>query len=276
MEGIDGDRSKSTAASNGQDGTGDGRPKHSPSPLLTPPHTTANIERGYKNLSVLFLIVLLVVGIGFFKTYFSFFPRFQGLPTMAHFHAIGFLSWFALLTVQPLLIRDGRFALHRTLGKFSYVLVPYIALTVIGMTRESYHLKGRAWLLGGQPPSLYFALLGLTSFLLLYSLAIIYRREPDYHMRYMVGTILALLPPALGRFFDLWLKLGPAGAPLPPLIVLAILTGLIVYDKFKTGHVHRAYWTVAAIIILVDVSVPTIPPTHLWQSIASRIGEYLY
>lgn len=254
------DKSKSTPAPNYQDGAGD---------------AITNIERGYRSLSLLFLVVLLVVVVGFFKTYFSLFPRFQGLPTMAHFHAIGFLSWFALLIIQPLLIRDGRFALHRKLGKFSYLLVPYIALTVIGMTRESYHLKGRPWLLAGQPPSLYFALLGLASFLLFYSLAIIYRREPAYHMRFMVATTLALLPPALGRFFDLWLKLGPAGAPLPPLIVFAILIGLVVYDKLKTGKVHRAYWTIVLVIVLVDVSVPTIPQTHFWQSIASRIGEYL-
>jgi len=235
----------------------------------------AATERPYKNVSYLFLLIVVFVGLGFFKTYFGLFPRFQGLPKIAHFHALGFLLWIALLIVQPLLIRYNRLPLHRLLGKFSYFLVPYIALTVFGMAREAFQLKGNSWLLVAKPPSFFFAIIGLSNFLFFYVLAIVYRREREYHMRYIIATSLALIPPAVGRFFDLWLKLGPAGAPLPILTVYTILIALMIYDKVKLGKVHRAYWVVLLFTILVGIAVPTIPRTHAWQSFALRAGQYL-
>lgn len=233
------------------------------------------MEKAYRNISYLFLLILAFAIVGFFQSYFGLFPRFEGLPAVAHLHAIGLLLWFGLLILQPILIRYNRIGVHRLLGKFSYFLVPYIALTVFGMARHSYRAQGASWLLAANPPGLFFALIGLLPFLFFYALAIVYRRNTEYHMRFIIATSLPLIPPALGRFFDLRLKLGPPGAILPPLTVLLILVGLIIYDKVKLGRVHRAYWVALAVIILVDVSVPTIAPTHLWQSIALKIGQYL-
>ncbi|MGB6686163.1 MAG: hypothetical protein WBH24_21095 [Candidatus Acidiferrum sp.] len=235
----------------------------------------ATTERPYKNISYLFLLILVFVGLGFFKTYFGLFPRFEGLPTIAHFHAIGFLLWIALLVVQPLLIRYNQLPLHRLLGKFSYFLVPYIVLTVFGMSHEAYRVKGNSWLLAPQPPSLFFAVIGLGDFLFFYVLAIIYRRDREYHMRYIIATSLALIEPSLGRFFAIWLKLGPVGGILTTLTVFSIFIGLMVYDKVKFGKVHRAYIVAFVFTLLLDVAVPVVPPTHLWQSIALRIGRYL-
>jgi uncharacterized membrane protein YozB (DUF420 family) len=233
------------------------------------------MEKAYRNISYLFLLILGFAIVGFFQSYFGLFPRFQGLPAVAHLHAIGLLLWFGLLIIQPILIRYNRIELHRLLGKFSYFLVPYIALTVFGMARHSYRAKGASWLLAANPPSLFFVFIGLLPFLLFYILAIVYRRNTEYHMRFIIATSLPLIPPALGRFLDLRLKLGPPGAVLPPLTVLLILIGLMIYDKVELGRVHRAYWIVLLVILLVDVSVPTIAPSHWWQSVALKIGQFL-
>jgi len=239
------------------------------------PQATLTMEAAYKNINYLFLAILVFAGLGFFKTYFGLFPHFHGLPTVAHFHAIGFLLWFALLLVQPLLIRYDQLPLHRRLGKFSYFLVPYIALTVFGMARAAYQSKGSSWLLGVYPPSLFFAVLGLGNFLLFYGLAIIYKQNRAYHMRYLIATSLALIEPSLGRFFHLWLRLNPVGGILTLLIVYAIIIGLMVYDKVKFGRVHKAYYVVLGVTVLIDIAVPTIPRTQLWQAIALKIGSYL-
>jgi hypothetical protein len=69
------------------------------------------------------------------------------------------------------------------------------------MARAGYQSKGSSWLLGLYPPSLFFAVLGLGNFLLFYGLAIIYKQNRAYHMRYIVATPLALIEPSLGRFF---------------------------------------------------------------------------
>ncbi len=232
-------------------------------------------KAAYRNVSYLFALILVFVVLGFFRTYFGLFPGFHGLPTIAHFHALGFLLWIAMLIVQPLLIRYDQRALHRALGKFSYFLVPYIVLTVYGMARQSYHIKGDAWLTAPVPPSLYFAILGISNFVAFYILAMVYKRNTAYHMRYIIVSSLALIQPAMGRFFVEELRLGPLGAVFATLIVYAILIGLIVYDKAKFGRVSPPYWVALAFTMLVDISVPIVPRSHIWQSIALQAGHYL-
>jgi len=233
------------------------------------------MERAYRNVSYLFVLILAFVFLGFFKTYFGLFPRFHGLPTAAHFHALGFLLWIAMLIVQPLLIRYNQLPLHRALGKFSYFLVPYIVLATFGMMRQAYHLKGQSWLIAALPPGLYFAATGLLNFVLFYILAMVYKRNTPYHMRYIIATSLALIQPSLGRLFNDELRLGPLGAILTTLTVYAVLIGLIVYDKSKFGKVYPPYWVTLAFTLMLNISVPFVPPTHLWQSIALRIGRFL-
>jgi len=94
----------------------------------------------YRNVGYFFLILLAFVFIGFFKTYFGLFPYFDNHTTsLVHFHATVLILWVLLLIVQPLLIRYKKFPTHRLIGKFTYILVPLIICSFIGMINKQYN-----------------------------------------------------------------------------------------------------------------------------------------
>src|SRR4051794_32708334 len=94
----------------------------------------------YKNVGYFFLILFAFVIIGFFKTYFGLFPYFDDHTTiLVHFHATVLTLWVILLIVQSLLIGYKKFAIHRLLGKLTYILVPLIIFSFIGMMNKQYN-----------------------------------------------------------------------------------------------------------------------------------------
>jgi hypothetical protein len=233
------------------------------------------METPYKNLSYFFASIFILAIIGFFNSYFGLFPHFTGLPDMAHLHFLGWLLWFSLLIIQPLLIRFNKLSVHRFLGKFSYFLFVYILFTILGMIRYSYSIYGLSYLIATRPPGLYFSIAGAINFGLFYILAIINRKNTSTHMRYIIISSLALIPPATGRLFDLELKLGEGGAALVPLIQLAIIVSLIFFDKVKLKKVSRPYIIALIFTLALDISIPTFIPSHAWQTIALKIGKFL-
>jgi hypothetical protein len=233
------------------------------------------MEKAYRNISYFFLLIFVVAILGFYQTYFGLFPRFRGVPDIAHLHALGFLLWFALLIIQPLLIRYNQLALHRSLGKFSYFLVPYIVLTVFGMMENGYHRDGVEWFLATNPPVFFFAVAGITNFVLFYLLAIVYRRNAAYHMRYIISASLALLAPALGRLFGPELHMPIMAAAVPSVVAPLILIGLIVLDWVKLRKAYTPYLYALELTILIDVAIPTIPRTRVWQSIALIVARHM-
>jgi hypothetical protein len=233
------------------------------------------MEKAYRNISYLFAGLLLFVILGFYQTYFGLFPCFQGVPDIAHLHAFGFLLWCGLLIVQPLLIRYNQLPLHRLLGRFTYFLVPYNVLTAFGMVEHAYHRDGVRWLLATNPPAFFLTVFELVWFVLFYSLAIIYRRNTPYHMRYIIGASLALISPSVGRLFGGELRMPLTVAIVTPLLPIAILIGLLILDRVRLKRVYSPYLYALAFTILFDVAVPTIPPSHLWQSFAVWTAQHL-
>ena len=78
------------------------------------------VEKGYKNTGYIFIILLVIIFFGFFKTYFGLFPHFNERTTpIVHFHVFVLTLWVVLLIVQPLLIRYKKFRAHRLLGRLT-------------------------------------------------------------------------------------------------------------------------------------------------------------
>ena len=96
------------------------------------------MESAYKNLSIFFIIMLSFIVLGFFRTYFSLFPTFNGITTIQNFHGITLLCWFAMLIIQPMLIRYGKYKWHRILGKASYILMPLVLISLYLTVRGGY------------------------------------------------------------------------------------------------------------------------------------------
>ena len=90
------------------------------------------MEKAYRNLGYYFLLLIPLIFIGFYKTYFIQFPSFkENITSWMHIHAMIATLWIIMLIVQPLLIRNKKFKQHRLVGKISYVVFPLLILSFI-------------------------------------------------------------------------------------------------------------------------------------------------
>ncbi|MBK8279641.1 MAG: hypothetical protein IPK94_05760 [Saprospiraceae bacterium] len=53
-----------------------------------------------------------------------------------HTHGLGMMMWCMMLISQALLIRINKNSIHRLIGKFSYLLVPYIFFSTLDLVHS--------------------------------------------------------------------------------------------------------------------------------------------
>jgi hypothetical protein len=181
------------------------------------------MQRSYafnQNIAYWFLLLIPLVFFGFYPTYFS--VLLNPTPFIVHLHFTLMALWILMLLVQPFLYGYKKLALHRTIGKVSYVLIPALLITAYFMIRFSYYrfING----LNEQVATgavqmdhhgvlkeaatyeaiafLYFGWLAV-----LYSLAVKNRRHTPTHARYMIATALTMLGPTVDRIV-IWINKG--------------------------------------------------------------------
>ncbi len=146
---------------------------------------------GYCFIALLFLALA-----GFWNSYFS--KLFGDINGYKHFHALTMLLWIGLLITQPFLIKYKKYALHKTLGQFSYALVPVLVVSLILLAHSqiTIHDFGITY---ARLYILFLQLSLLSIFIIAYALAITYRKKSYLHARYMICTSLTLIDPAVAR-----------------------------------------------------------------------------
>jgi len=150
----------------------------------------------YSSAPFWFAGLLLLSFLGFWPSYFS--PRASSATFAQHFHAVAMLIWVLMLIVQPWLIRSRRRDIHRRVGRLSFVFAPLVVISALYVVLDNLAKLPQPY----PPIGLSFFWLGLASalyFALVYSLAIINRRDMQRHARYMVSTALVFIVPGLGR-----------------------------------------------------------------------------
>jgi len=193
----------------------------------------------YSNLGYWFLLFILLTFTGFYYTYFA--NLFTTRPIVIHIHFVLMTVWIAMLIVQPFLIKYKKKALHRTIGKWSYVLVPLVLLFAFLVIRLEYYtriadLQGKTFdgeihlskteilrTAAYNPNGLFF----FFWFGLFYLLAIVNRRKSSVHSRYMLATALTLLGPTVDRIVQVNLKIRTLGFGIPALVFTFLLIDTI-------------------------------------------------
>lgn len=149
----------------------------------------------YPHAQWYFLLAMSITWLGFARSYFIV---IRTEPLLHHIHGALMGGWIALLIAQPILYQRGYMKLHRTLGRWgAFALVP--AIVIVGFLMMRRMLVGHS-----VPPFIvdHLAFLDFTSLLLFptyVGLAIYYGRDVQLHARYIVCTVLLLVPPALAR-----------------------------------------------------------------------------
>lgn len=205
----------------------------------------------YPHAQWYFLLAMGITWLGFSRTYFSVLPT---EPLLHHVHGALMGSWIALLVIQPVLYQRGKLQLHRTLGRWGvYLLVPAIVACGLLMVRRMVQQQDA-------PPFIihqlaYLDLASLIVFPALVVLSIYNARNVQLHARYIVCTVLLLMPPALTRalFFLPSMQSFRGNVNTAEAIVDGVLLILIVGDK-RRGKIWAPYPIALAVFTAMAVT----------------------
>ena len=218
------------------------------------------VRPGEDRNAFLLFIALVWVGVlsGFGTDSFNHVSK-HGLdyPLIVHVHAVAFVSWLVLFTVQAALIRNGRPDLHRRLGVVGVVLAgvmlvlgPVTALTV----------DAARYVSAGETPEFLAVQLGdMIAFAGLTGAGLLLRGSPQAHKRLLLLGLIYLSDAGFARFLN-----HVAAAPLGDgfwgemaglfLFNDVLMLGLGAYDLVTRRRLHPAYvagvaWSIALQLI---------------------------
>ena len=220
----------------------------------------------------LFGVFALAMLLAFWPSYYS---RLDEQPSL-HFHAHGLAltAWVALLVTQAWLMRSGRRAWHRRVGRLSYAAAPL----VVAATLQFAHFRVQVVPTPLDASSLYFltlVLMALAAFVVLYTLAMWYRRQPQRHARYMIATLFPFLTPVtdrlIARFVPSVIPMVPSigGSPVVGVVGFAIadaaLAALAFWD-WRTNRRADVFPVALAVLLVFHVSVMTFYRLPFWTA----------
>ncbi|MEL7447967.1 MAG: hypothetical protein AAFN78_02090 [Pseudomonadota bacterium] len=223
----------------------------------------------YLNRTVLILVSIAMVGFGAFSALQGF--DFAAYPLVTHFHAVSMAAWLLLLATQSILGSGGKLDLHRRLGWLGAGLAVFIVVTGIAVAFKTI-------MLGRLPPIFepgYFLMLGLVNmvnFAIIVAAGIATRGNTAWHRRFMLGSILVVFEPVLGRVLPFFIvpAIGGPDNLLPFLeqhrtelevlrigVHLAIIGIVMLGDRLVTGRFHPVFilllLAVTALYAIVNV-----------------------
>lgn len=230
----------------------------------------------YRNGVFFFILFFLLALLAFWTSYYGVLGR--PMSSAVHLHGITMTLWCLMLISQSLLIRTKKHAVHRLMGKISYILVPFILLS-------GAHLAHITVSEARPGTSAYYYMIALMFnalivFAVIYVLAIWNRKKPLIHARYMVCTVFPLFTPVTDRiiykYIDGLVPLAPTiqGMPVVPtfgfLLADLIVLVLLIWD-WRSRKKLDVFPYVLGILVLYHVSVLTFWKYPFWQ----RFGDWV-
>jgi hypothetical protein len=222
------------------------------------------------------MVAVAAVAIGFSTTYFI--PVASGAfagPLVAHVHGLLFMSWIAMMLIQPLLVRRRRTGLHRRLGLVALPLA--VAMAVSGLGVGLYAVTRD--LAAGVGDVAYSQLTGVATAMLIFvayvSIALAMRRRPDWHKRMMLLATIAVLWPAWFRFRHLLPFVPRPDILLAVVVSDSLVLAAMVRDRLRFGHIHPAYLIFGSLLIAEHVCEVFLFDTPAWRAAATAIYRAL-
>lgn len=216
----------------------------------------------FRNSSYYFAALLLASLAAFWPKYLS--KPASSIDAYTHVHAFAMLAWCGLLIAQPLLIRSERRRMHRALGAVSYALVPVLLVASLLLAHARFRAMDDATF-ETESPSLFLPLSAILLFALSYGLAVIFRRTPALHARFMICTALTMIDPVVGRLLFFYLP------PLPnDLYYQAITFGAV--DLILLSLAFRDRGNVEVRGVFAGMLVPFVAAHVFWFTAARAEG----
>jgi len=190
-------------------------------------------------------------------------------PLIVHFHAVAFVGWLVLFTVQASLIRTNRVALHRKLGLYAVALAGVMVVlgpaTAIVADAAAYTAHGET------PEFLGVQFTDILAFATLSGVGLLLRRNSPAHKRLMLLGLLYISDAGFARFLN-----GFAAAPLGQgfwgemtglyLGSDLLIIGFGVYDLIVRRRLHQAYVIGAVWVLLVQLTGQSLLHNSAWKA----------
>ena len=226
----------------------------------------------YKYAHLYLTLGLIIVLVGFSKTYFSKLGEFSFYH---HLHGVSATLWMILLIIQPYLYQKGKLKTHRLLGWTSLILVPLIIIGGIIMMRLM--IQGQEF----YPPDTVYMLAfidacTLLGFAVLYILALYFRKNLMLHSRFMVSTIFGPLVPALARLYMFILGIASTfteGITYSYLLIELVLL-VIIWKERNAKEIRYTYVPFLAFIILQHFLLYQVNDWTWWKVLMDSFANY--
>jgi hypothetical protein len=194
--------------------------------------------RSFNKAGFYFIGLLLVSFLGFWKSYFSkFFDGTLEYSGYFHFHAVMMLLWTVMLIAQPILIHQKKLAVHRLIGKASYVVMPVLLISVLlilNTVLKAEPVEARTF------TRIIFPFRDFWFLIVFFTIAVRYKNNMHIHARAMVATGIVFIEPALARFI---------GNPVI-IFMLGILIVLSILDRKQTS----GRWIFPGMLLVYSIS----------------------
>jgi hypothetical protein len=215
--------------------------------------------------------------LGFARTFFlrPWYPewaRAHGAPeTFFYVHGVVFVGWFLLLLVQPSLVAAGRVDLHRRLGRLGGGLA--VAMVLLGTVGALIAAGRPTGFMDVPVPPLQFLAVPLTIMVLFgafVALALVNRRDPQTHKRYMLLASIALVEAGVARwpFGFMETALPVPGIGMIELCVDLFLVPMVVWDLVSRRRLHPVTLWGGLVLIASQPLRFLLSGTHAWLAFA--------
>lgn len=205
------------------------------------------MEKSLQNrIGYLFVALLIISFLGFYKTYLITFPDFVGFTSAHHFHGAMALLWILLLIIQPFLIRAKKYELHRKTGKLGYVIMPLLIISLFFVSKATYLKNIKTMSEADALAILPNGTVEIFVFTILFTLGMVYRKNTFFHLRFLASTGLMMLGPGIGRL------LVGAGLPFGLVILIIIMstTGMSLVWMILDIRNKKSAWGMGLFVIM--------------------------
>ena len=233
------------------------------------------MDKSYNNIALFFIAITAITFVGFYHTYFVLFPDFEGKIMLHHVHAFGMILWLATLIVQPILISKRKYKWHRAIGKASYLLVPFIVISMLLAYRISFlksisedgvvHSRGLVML--------FLPLTDVLPFTIFYLLAIINKKKIASHLRFMISTAVIIVSAGLLRIFMKWVDLNFMEALYVSIVTQTLVFLSLIFLDLRNGMFakNKSFLTAFVIFAFPNALLFFVPYTSWWRSLAEAL-----
>lgn len=170
-------------------------------------------------------------------------------PLIVHFHAIAFVSYLVLFTIQVLLVRNERVDLHRRLGVWIAVLAGVMVVlgpaTAVVVDAHAYAARGET------PEFLAVQFIDILAFAGLTGAGLLLRGAPSAHKRLMLLGLIYISDAGFNRWLSNIVSAPFGDTPLGDFVNMyacsdALVLGLGAYDLVTRRRLHPA-WIAGAV-----------------------------